>query len=127
MRQNIGKSYNKSLFQKITINVETFKNRNMSELIKKTILAGLGAISLSREKAEEIAGDLIKRGELAKNEEAKFVKDLMDIAEKNKARLEEKIEEVVEKTLTRLDIPTRKEINALREEINRLSKKEKKA
>jgi len=99
----------------------------MSELIKKTILAGLGAISLSREKAEEIAGDLIKRGELAKNEEAKFVKDLMDIAEKNKARLEEKIEEVVEKTLTRLDIPTRKEINALREEINRLSKKEKKA
>jgi len=127
MRQNIGKSYNKSLFQKITINVETFKNRNMSELIKKTILAGLGAISLSREKAEEIAGDLIKRGELAKNEEAKFIKDLMDIAEKNKARLEEKIEEVVEKTLTRLDIPTRKEINALREEINRLSKKEKKA
>ena len=99
----------------------------MSELIKKTILAGLGAISLSREKAEEIAGDLINRGELAKNEEAKFVKDLMDIAEKNKARLEEKIEEVVEKTLTRLDIPTRKEINALREEINRLSKKEKKA
>ncbi|HQJ21668.1 MAG TPA: phasin family protein [Bacteroidales bacterium] len=99
----------------------------MSELIKKTILAGLGAISLTREKAEEIAKDLINRGELAKNEEAKFIKDLLDIAEKNRSKLEEKIEDVVEKTLTRLDIPTRKEINELREEINRLSKKEDKA
>lgn len=97
----------------------------MSELVKKTLLAGLGAVSLSREKAEEIAADLIKRGELAKSDESKFVREMIDVAEKNKARLEEKIEEAVAKALARLDIPTRSEINELKEEIKKLTRKEK--
>ncbi|NCF75047.1 MAG: hypothetical protein GWO87_00990 [Xanthomonadaceae bacterium] len=97
----------------------------MSNLIKKTILAGLGVLSLSREKAEKITKDLIKRGELAKTEEAKFVKDLMEQAGKNKVEVEKKIEKVVEKTLTKLNIPTRREINALKEKVDRLIKQSK--
>ena len=95
----------------------------MSDLIKKTILAGLGALSLSREKAEKLAKDLVKRGELAKTEEAKFVKDLMKRAEKSRVEIEKKIEKIVEKTLIRLNIPTRKELDALRAKIDKLSKK----
>lgn len=97
----------------------------MADLIKKMILAGLGALSLTREKAEEISRDLIKRGELAKTDEAKFVRDLMDLVEKNRAGMEEKIEKAVEKAMEKLDIPSRKEINALKEEINKLTKKDK--
>ncbi|HNR40671.1 MAG TPA: phasin family protein [Bacteroidales bacterium] len=89
------------------------------------ILAGLGALSLSREKAEEISRDLIKRGELAETDEAKFVRDLMDLVEKNKAGLEEKVEKAVEKAMAKLDIPSRKEINALKEEIGKLTGKDK--
>ena len=96
----------------------------MADLIKKTILAGLGALSLSREKAEEITKDLIKRGELAKTDEAKFVRDLMDLVKKNKAGLEEKIEKAVRKALAKLEIPTRKDIDDLKEEINKLSRKD---
>jgi len=97
----------------------------MSDIIKKTILAGLGILSLSREKAEEIAKDLIKRGELAKTEEAKFIKDLMARAEKSRLEVEKKIEKIVEKTLAKLDIPTRKELNALKEKVNKLTKQSK--
>jgi poly(hydroxyalkanoate) granule-associated protein len=97
----------------------------MADLIKKMILAGLGALSLTREKAEEISRDLIKRGELAKTDEAKFVRDLMDLVEKNRAGMEEKIEKAVEKAMEKLDIPSRKEINALKEEISKLTKKDK--
>ncbi len=97
----------------------------MTDLIKKMILAGLGALSLTREKAEEITRDLIKRGELAKTDEAKFVRDLMDLVEKNRAGMEEKIEKAVEKAMAKLDIPSRKEINALKEEISKLAGKEK--
>jgi len=96
----------------------------MADLIKKTILAGLGVLSLSREKAEEITKDLIKRGELAKTDEAKFVRDLMDLVKKNKAGLEEKIEKAVRKALAKLEIPTRKDIDDLKEEINKLSRKD---
>lgn len=95
----------------------------MSDLIKKTILAGLGALSLSREKAEGIAKDLIKRGELAKTEETKFVKDLMERVEKSKTEIERKTEKIVKQVLARLDIPTRKELNELKTKINKLIKK----
>lgn len=95
----------------------------MSDLIKKTILAVVGAMALTREKAEEITQDLIKRGEVAKSDEAKFARELMDLAEKNMAGMEEKIEKVVAKVLEKLDIPSRKELNDLKEEIKKLNKK----
>ena len=95
----------------------------MSDLIKKTILAGVGILSLSHEKAEEIAKNLIKRGELAKTEEAKFIRDLMERAEKSRVEMEKKIEKIVEKTLKKLNIPTRKELDALKAKIDKLSKK----
>ena len=95
----------------------------MSNLIKKTILAGLGALSLSREKAEKLAKDLIKRGELTEKEEAKFIKNLIERAEKSKVEMEKKIEKIVEKTLKKLNIPTRKELDDLKAKIDKLSKK----
>jgi len=97
----------------------------MSDIFKKTFLAGLGAMSLTREKAQEITNDLIKRGELAKTDEAKFVRDLLDLAEKNKSGLEDKIEKAIERVMAKLDIPTRKEVEELKAEIARLSKKSK--
>ncbi len=95
----------------------------MSDLIEKTILAGLGALSLSREKAEKLAKDLVKRGELSRNEEAKFVKDLMGQAKKGKVEMERRIEKTVKKILVKLDVPTRKELNALKARVDKLSKK----
>ncbi|MCK5019510.1 MAG: hypothetical protein KAS32_20795 [Candidatus Peribacteraceae bacterium] len=90
----------------------------MSDLIiKKAILAGLGALSLTRGKAEEIAKDLIKQGELAKTGEAKFVKDLMGWAEESKVAVEKKVEVVVKKVLPKLDVPTRKEFNELKAKV----------
>ncbi|MBC7361183.1 MAG: phasin family protein [Candidatus Aminicenantes bacterium] len=93
----------------------------MLDIIKKTILAGLGLISLTREKAEEIAKDLIKRGELAETEEAKFVKDLLEQAEKSKAELEKKLEKTVEAVLTKLNIPTRKEFEELKARVEEMA------
>jgi len=95
----------------------------MSDLIKKTILVGFGALVLTREKAEKLAKDLVKRGELAKTEEAKFVKDLMKKAEKGRVEAEKRIEKIVEKTLIKLNIPTRKELDALKAKIDKLSRK----
>ena len=94
----------------------------MSSILKQTVLAGLGLLSLSREKAEEITKDLIKRGELAESEESKFIKDLMERAEKDKKVIEEKVEEKVEKILTKMNIPTRKEFESLIEKVDKLSK-----
>jgi len=101
----------------------TNKSNTMSDLIKKTLLAVVGAMEFTREKAEEITKDLINKGEVAKSDEAKFVRELMDWAAKNTAAMEEKVEKTVTKIMAKLDIPTRKEINDLKEEIRKLNKK----
>jgi len=95
----------------------------MSDLIKKTVLAGLGFMSFSLEKAEELANTMIKKGEMSKTEGAEFVKDLMDQVEKNKDEIERKIGLIVEKTLEKLNVPTRKELNELKASIDNLKKR----
>ncbi len=94
----------------------------MSDLIKKTILAGMGALVLTREKAEEVAKDLVKRGELTKKDQEKFVKDLVKKGNEGKKEVENKIEEITKKTLVKLNIPSRKELERLEQKINKLIK-----
>ena len=95
----------------------------MSDLIKNTVLAGLGILSLTHEKAEKLAKDLIKKGELSETEEAKFVKDLMKRAEKYGIETEKKIEKTVEKTLKKLNIPSHKDLDEIKDKLDKLSKK----
>lgn len=95
----------------------------MSDLIKNAVLTGLGILSLTREKAENLAKDLIRKGELSETEETKFVKDLMKKAEKAGGEIEEKIEKTVGKTLKKLNIPTRKDLDEIKQKLDKLSKK----
>ena len=94
----------------------------MADFIKNAVLAGLGLISLTSEKAEEFAKELIKRGELTENEKAKFVKDVLDQSEKTKTEIEQKIEKTVETILSRINIPSRKEFEELKNKVEELSR-----
>jgi len=95
----------------------------MADLIKNAILAGLGVLTLTREKAEDLAKDLIKKGELAKTEEAKFVKELMEKAGKTSSDVKQKIEETVRDTLKKLNVPTRRDLDEIKEKLDKLIKK----
>ena len=95
----------------------------MTDLIKNTVLAGLGVLSLTYEKAENLAKDLIKKGELSETEEAKFIKDLMEKAEKTGSEVKQRIEKTVRETLKKLNIPTRKDLDEIKEKLDELSKK----
>lgn len=95
----------------------------MSDLIKSVVLAGLGVLSLTREKAENLAKDLIRKGELLETDEAKFVKDLLEKAEKAGVEFEGKIAKSVKDTLKKLNIPTRKDLDEIKQKLDKLSKK----
>ena len=97
----------------------------MSDLIKKTLLAGLGAFSLTREKVEDTIDDLVKRGELSREEKPGMLEDFAKAAEKRQNEVREFVQKEVQKVLKALDIPTRQEINDLREQIEQLRKDEK--
>ena len=94
----------------------------MSDFINKAFLAGLGAISLGRDKVGDFVDDLVKRGELSHEEKQGIFSELLESVEKRQAELGEFIQKEVQQILKSLDIPTREEINKLKEEINSLKK-----
>ncbi len=99
----------------------------MSNIINKAILAGLGALSLTREKVEEVVDDLVKRGEISLDEKPGVLTDLVKAAEKRQDEARVFIQKEVQKVLKVLDIPTRQEMNTLREQIENLSKRQEEA
>ena len=95
-------------------------------ILKKTLLAGLGVYSLSREKAQEYMDDLVKRGELSKDEGSKFVKTMVDKAEEEAAFVKKMIDERVNQILSMMKPSVDEEIQRLEKKIEQLSKEVKK-
>jgi len=87
----------------------------MLELLRKAALAGLGIVTLKEDKVKEIVNDLIEQGELSKEEGNKFVKELRERLEKNKTDLEKRLGEILKRTLDKMTLPTKEELNRLEE------------
>ncbi len=97
----------------------------MLKAMDKLMMAGLGAISMSQEKAENIFEEYVKRGEAARENKEGFVAEMINYAEKNRKEVEEMIGRQLNKTLTNLDLPTKEDLARLEKKIDKLLKQDK--
>ena len=68
----------------------------MARVLKEAYLASLGIIALTYDKALQLSNELIKKGELAKEKQQKFITDLLEEARKNTTEISKIINEKVE-------------------------------
>jgi len=94
----------------------------MLETIDKLMLAGLGALSMTREKAEKIFDDYVSRGQAAREHRSGFVKDLMDRAKKSREDLGNLIGEQVSKAVDKLNLASKSDVKRLEDKLDRLLK-----
>jgi polyhydroxyalkanoate synthesis regulator phasin len=99
---------------------EKLERPPMAELLRKVMLAGIGAAALAQEEAESFIHKLIEKGELAEKDGRVLMKDLR---EKRKQKAEEEIDKRVASLIERMKIPTKGDIDALSEKIAEISKK----
>ncbi len=92
-----------------------------NSLLKKTMLAVLGIYSLTKEKAQELSSDLIKRGELSKDEGAKFIKTMMDKADQEIDYLKKFIDKQVQQTVSKVRPSYDEEFQKLHRKIDKLT------
>ena len=92
----------------------------MFDLIKKTMLTGVGLASLTKDKVEKLAKELAKKGKLSEKEGKKLVEDLSKKSEKAKKDLEAQIERVVKNTMEKMNLATRKDMLSLTKRIKKL-------
>jgi polyhydroxyalkanoate synthesis regulator phasin len=96
----------------------------MFETLDKVLLAGLGALSMTRERAEAIFDEYVKRGEQEKANRTGFVKELMDSAEKTRADLEKMISEQVAKAVDKLDLASGADLKRIEKKLDELLSRE---
>lgn len=94
----------------------------MSEMFRKMGLFGIGVISLTQEKMEEFTQEMVKKGELSKDEGKKFVKDILSQQEKQLKEIEEKINETVRENLKKSGVVMKSDIASLERKIEKLEK-----
>jgi len=94
----------------------------MFETLDKVAMAGLGALTMTREKAEKIFDEYVKRGEIEKDSRKGFMKDVMDSAEKTRKDLEKMISDEVKKTIDSMDIATKKDIRHIEGKLDKVLK-----
>ena len=87
------------------------------DMIRNAMLAGFGV----QEKVREFVDDLVKKGELSESQGAKLVKEWSDKFEKNTTDISKSLNEVVTKTLEKMNLPTKDDIQKLNEKIDSLA------
>jgi polyhydroxyalkanoate synthesis regulator phasin len=95
----------------------------MFETIDKLMFAGLGAVSMTRQRAEEIFDECVKRGQTVQENKTRFVKDLMDSAEKTRADLAKMISDQVQKAAGKLQLANQQDVQRIEEKLDQILKK----
>ena len=92
----------------------------MFETLDRLVLAGLGALSMTRERAEEIFEEYVERGQAVRTDRAGFVEDLMTSARRSRQDLESLIVKQVQQAIVQLNIATREDLVRLESKLDEL-------
>ncbi|MCW8859180.1 MAG: phasin family protein [Deltaproteobacteria bacterium] len=94
----------------------------MLEIVEKTLLAGIGVLSLTQKKAEELIEDLKERMNLSEEEGKKLLEKLRSAAKDNQEKLEELAQEEVKKACERVGVVTVEDFEKLQRKVAQLEK-----
>ncbi len=92
------------------------------DVIRNALLAGFGV----QEKVAEFVNDLVKKGELSESQGAKLVKEWAEKADKSTEQLSKSLSDLISRTMDRMTIPTRDDIEKLNKKVQALSARVKK-
>ena len=94
----------------------------MLDLVKKTMMAGIGLALKTRDEVEDMVKDMVKKSSMSEQEGKKFLDELLSRYDEAKVKLEERVEKIVKDFLKKADVVTGDELKALKKEIRELKK-----
>ncbi|MBU0970006.1 MAG: phasin family protein [Proteobacteria bacterium] len=93
----------------------------MLDYIKKSLLTGVGLALRSKSEIEELAKEFAEQSKMNQSEAKQFLDECQQKYEDAKSGLDKKMEAIIEKILTKLDLPTRSDIKTLNQRIDSLT------
>ena len=92
----------------------------MFETLDKLILAGLGALTMTRERAEKLFDEYASKGEAAREGRSGFVKEVLDSAEKTRAELQKLVSDQVRQTVSSLHLASKEDIERIEQKLDQV-------
>jgi polyhydroxyalkanoate synthesis regulator phasin len=97
------------------IPLDVLKGVTMKSVLEKGFLAGIGLLSMTREKAQKVIEELTHEGELQKNEVKQWVDQLSDRGEEERQALRKLVRDEVKKVLDEMGLATKEDVQKLAE------------
>ena len=92
----------------------------MLDLVKKSVLTGIGLALKTKDEVEDLVKELQKKGELSETEGRKFLDDVQKRYDETQEKLEKRVEDAVKDFLKKTKIVTTDELKELKKEIREL-------
>ena len=94
----------------------------MLNIIKKSMLTGIGLALIAKDEVEDLVKELVNKGKMSENEGTKFLDDLQKRYDETQKKLEEKVQQAVKDFMKKADVVTGDELKGLKKEIRDLKK-----
>jgi polyhydroxyalkanoate synthesis regulator phasin len=85
----------------------------MKSVFEKGFLAGIGLLSMTRDKAQQIIEDLSHEGEVQRSEVKQWVDQLADRGEEERQALRKLVREEMKKVMDEMGLATKEDIQKL--------------
>ena len=92
----------------------------MFEAMDKLMLAGLGALTMTRERAEQMFDEYVNKGQAMRDARTGFVKDVMDSAERTRAELQRLVSEQVQQTVSTMHLASKEDVERIEQKLDQL-------
>ncbi|MGC9399192.1 MAG: phasin family protein [Anaerolineae bacterium] len=95
----------------------------LKEQLERSVLMGIGLFSITREKAQALAEEMVKKGEMARDEVKSFTDQLVERGRQERQALREVVQEEVDTSLQDVRLVPRSEVEALSKRVEALEQR----
>ncbi len=92
----------------------------MLEIVKQAMLAGVGALVITKEAVEKATQKLVEEGKISADDAQKLAEEMIKEAEKSGRKLQDKSSDLYQKVVKSMNLVTRAEHEELRARVEAL-------
>ncbi len=93
-----------------------------SDVVEKLLKAGVGLFAMTEEKVRKFVDDLVEKGEISGTRSKSLADDIAKRFEKGRQEWTRKFGEEMKKILAGLDLPSRSEVELIKEDLREIKR-----
>jgi poly(hydroxyalkanoate) granule-associated protein len=104
--------------------IEVADERNdLLDGLRKILLAGIGGVALAQDEITKFLNKMVERGEIAEKDARKLLEEVTSRRKEQTKKAENELDRRMEDMLSRMNVPTKADIDSLSQKITTLTEK----